>query len=250
MRDKSLNSKALSLKKTKNKIQYSEFLLLPTFCLIIKHNKQERNEKNDEEKVSLSYAWAEDMTFAELFLVPPVKNLVLVEPLRLSKFLLWRWQLCVFQRSVLLPDLLWHWQDDFSWKKVSSSLRIFPALEVSFPLSLTCQRCRPPSALKRMLKCCALRRELHPAAAQRLGTQVGMWKAEILHTRLRPKVQTTGLVLAEGVQKGGLVVLQSRCLREIKRAAFHWSDLKQMNEDAQRPVRPVWSLDGARRKQR
>lgn len=28
----------------------------------------------------LSYAWAEDMTFAELFLVPPVKNLVLVEP--------------------------------------------------------------------------------------------------------------------------------------------------------------------------
>lgn len=115
--------------------------------------------------------------------------------------------------SVLLPDLLWHWQDDFSWKKVSSSLRIFPALEVSFPLSLTCQCCRPPSGLKRMLKCCALRRELRPAAAQRLGTQLGMWKAEILHTRLSPKVQTTGLVLAEGVMKGGLVPHQSKTLR-------------------------------------
>lgn len=121
--------------------------------------------------------------------------------------------------SVLLPDLLWHWQDDFSWKKVSSSLRIFPALEVSFPLSLTCQRCRPPSGLKRMLKRCASRREPGPAAAQWLSTQVGMWKAEFSHTRLRPKVQTTGRVWS-GVDKilyllDFLYKFRSKCLKKI-----------------------------------
>lgn len=130
--------------------------------------------------------------------------------------------------SVLLPDLLWHWQDDFSWKKVSSSLRIFPALEVSFPLSLTCQRCRPPSGLKRMLKCCTLQREPGPAAVQWLSTQVGKGgEADILPTR--PKVQTADLFWSglERIEMPFLVLVQDQ---ENRCWVFYWLGLNVEGE--------------------